>query len=65
MAGNDDLIAPLIAAVQEARARGAAVFWLTNVAEVFENPELIPTARYRMQGPSLRAVVDAAGAANR
>lgn len=50
------LMAPLMAGIQAARTRGGAVLWITNLIEVFDEAELKPTARYRMEGPLLQAV---------
>jgi phospholipid/cholesterol/gamma-HCH transport system ATP-binding protein len=50
------IVAPLIAAVDAARERGAAGIWLTNLPEIFNDPALRPTARFRMDGPALRPV---------
>ncbi len=48
-----DVIAPLISTVREARQRGAAVLWTTNELQVWDNPELRATARWRMLGSAL------------
>ncbi len=50
------LMAPLLLNIHTARERGGAVLWMTNLTEVFDNPELKPTARYRMVGPLLQPV---------
>jgi phospholipid/cholesterol/gamma-HCH transport system ATP-binding protein len=52
------LVPPLLSAVKSARGKGAAVIWLTNLQEVFDDPQMNPTARYRMQGPSLNRVTE-------
>ena len=49
-----EILAPLLAAVATARQRGAAVLWLTNLAEVFNDPHLNPTRRIEMDGSSAR-----------
>lgn len=48
------LMAPLLANIQATRQRGGAALWITNLTEVFDHPELQPTARYRMDGPLLQ-----------
>ena len=50
------LMAPLMANIQATRQRGGAALWITNLTEVFNHPELQPTARYRMEGPLLQPV---------
>ncbi len=45
-----DVIAPLISTVREARERGAAVLWTTNELQVWNNPALHATSRWRMLG---------------
>jgi phospholipid/cholesterol/gamma-HCH transport system ATP-binding protein len=45
-----DVIAPLVNTVRDARERGAAVLWTTNELQVWNNPELHATARWRMLG---------------
>ena len=50
------LMAPLLLNIHAARERGGAALWITNLTEVFDNPELKPTARYRMVGPLLQPV---------
>lgn len=50
------LMAPLLLNIHAARERGGAALWITNLMEVFDNPELKPTARYRMVGPLLQPV---------
>lgn len=50
------LMAPLLLNIHTARERGGAALWITNLTEVFDNPELKPTARYRMVGPLLQPV---------
>jgi phospholipid/cholesterol/gamma-HCH transport system ATP-binding protein len=40
---------PLAASVNAARKRGAAVLWLTSLAEVFEDADLSPSRRFRME----------------
>jgi len=45
-----DVIAPLINTVREACERGAAVLWTTNELQVWNNPELSATARWRVLG---------------
>jgi phospholipid/cholesterol/gamma-HCH transport system ATP-binding protein len=40
---------PLTAAVGAARKRGAAVLWLTSLPEVFDDAELRPNLRFRME----------------
>ena len=52
------LVPPLQSAVAAARAKGVAVMWLTNLQEVFDDPQMSPTVRYRMQGPSLNRVTE-------
>ena len=51
-----DVIAPLINTVREARQRGAAVLWTTNELQVWDNPELRATARWRMLGSPLGVI---------
>ena len=51
-----DLMPPLISGLQSLRDKGSAVLWLTNLNEVFDEPALKPTARYRMNGPSMNAM---------
>jgi len=48
-----DVIAPLIDTVREARQRGAAVLWTTKELQVWSNPELLATSRWRMLGSPL------------
>jgi phospholipid/cholesterol/gamma-HCH transport system ATP-binding protein len=48
---------PLTAAIDAARKRGAAVLWLTSLAEVFEDADLRPSRRLRMEGERM-VVVD-------
>ena len=45
-----EVIAPLINTVREARERGAAVWWTTDELQVWNNPELRATARWRLLG---------------
>ena len=54
-----DVIAPLIDTVREARQRGAAVLWTTKKLQVWSNPALRATARWRMLG-SPRCVLEEA-----
>jgi phospholipid/cholesterol/gamma-HCH transport system ATP-binding protein len=48
------IVPPLLLAINAARGRGAAVLWLTHHSEVFNDPEVKPTARYRMAGRILQ-----------
>jgi len=48
------LMAPLMTNIKTARERGGAVLWITNLIEVYDETELKPTARYRMEGPLLQ-----------
>jgi phospholipid/cholesterol/gamma-HCH transport system ATP-binding protein len=52
------IMQPLILALDAARSKGAAAVWLTNLPDVFDDPALRPTARLRMQGPSLLPSAD-------
>jgi phospholipid/cholesterol/gamma-HCH transport system ATP-binding protein len=54
-----DVIAPLIDTVREARQRGAAVLWTTNELEVWSNPGLCATARWRMLGSPMCVIEEA------
>jgi phospholipid/cholesterol/gamma-HCH transport system ATP-binding protein len=45
-----DIIAPLIVATHDARRRGAAVLWTTNELQIWNHPEMLATARWRMLG---------------
>ena len=58
-----DLIAPLLRTVQAARQRGAAVLWTTDQLEVWNNSELHPTTRCRMNGSHLQVMYEGEGAA--
>jgi phospholipid/cholesterol/gamma-HCH transport system ATP-binding protein len=48
-----DLMPPLLTAIADAGARGAAVLWLDNFPEALDHPDLKPAARYKMNGPRL------------
>jgi phospholipid/cholesterol/gamma-HCH transport system ATP-binding protein len=48
-----DVMPALVAAVQAARHRGAAVLWLTAHADVWRSEAARPTARYAMDGARL------------
>jgi alpha-D-ribose 1-methylphosphonate 5-triphosphate synthase subunit PhnL len=54
-----DVIAPLIDTVREARQRGAAVLWTTNELQVWSNPALRATARWRMIGAPMCVIEEA------
>jgi phospholipid/cholesterol/gamma-HCH transport system ATP-binding protein len=54
-----DVIAPLINTVREARQRGAAVLWTTNELQVWNNPELLATSRWRMLGSPMGVIEEA------
>jgi phospholipid/cholesterol/gamma-HCH transport system ATP-binding protein len=45
-----DLIAPLIVATHDACRRGAAVLWTTTELQIWNHPEMLATARWRMLG---------------
>ncbi len=45
-----DVIAPLINTVRETRQRGAAVLWTTSELQVWSNPALRATSRWRLLG---------------
>jgi phospholipid/cholesterol/gamma-HCH transport system ATP-binding protein len=45
-----DVITPLIDTVREARQRGAAALWTTNELQVWNNPALHATSRWRVLG---------------
>jgi len=51
-----DLMDPLLAAIERARARGAAVLWLEDVPDVFDHPKIRATVQYRMNGPRLELI---------
>jgi phospholipid/cholesterol/gamma-HCH transport system ATP-binding protein len=53
-----DLIAPLLKTVHAARQRGAAVLWTTDQLEVWNNPELRPTTRCRINGSRLQMIAE-------
>jgi phospholipid/cholesterol/gamma-HCH transport system ATP-binding protein len=53
-----DLIAPLLQSVHAARQRGAAVLWTTDQLEVWNNPELRPTTRCRINGSRLQMIAE-------
>ena len=59
-----DLLAPLLKTVHAARQRGAAVLWTTDQLDVWNNPELRPTTRCRMNDSPMQ-VMDAAERAAR
>lgn len=46
----------LISAVKETMARGAALLWLTDEDQVWQNPDLWDATRYAMQGQTLTPV---------
>lgn len=50
---KDDSVTQLIAAVQSARARGAAVIWQTDRDIVWQAAQLLDAIRYRMQGTDM------------
>ena len=52
----DDLIEPLINVVQSACARGAAVFWMSSDAAVWNNPELRATVRAKISGSQMHLI---------
>ncbi|MBN2313585.1 MAG: hypothetical protein JXM79_06620 [Sedimentisphaerales bacterium] len=54
-----DVIASLINMVHEARQRGAAVLWTTNELDVWNNPRLYATTRWRMLGSPMRMIKEA------
>jgi phospholipid/cholesterol/gamma-HCH transport system ATP-binding protein len=54
-----DVIAPLVNTVRDARERGAAVLWTTNELQVWHNPELHATARWRMLGSPTGVIEEA------
>jgi ABC-type branched-subunit amino acid transport system ATPase component len=58
-----DLIAPLLKTVHAARQRGAALLWTTDQLEVWNNPELRPTTRCRMNGSHLQVTNEGGKAA--
>jgi phospholipid/cholesterol/gamma-HCH transport system ATP-binding protein len=51
-----DVIAPLIDTVREARQRGAAVLWTTNELQVWNNPALHATSRWRVLGSPMSMI---------
>jgi phospholipid/cholesterol/gamma-HCH transport system ATP-binding protein len=58
-----DVIAPLIDTVRQARHRGAAVLWTTNELQVWNNPALGATARWRMLGSPMGLIEEVEEAA--
>ncbi|MBI3852259.1 MAG: hypothetical protein HY298_18535 [Verrucomicrobia bacterium] len=55
----DDLIAPLIKTVNNARQRGAAVLWTTSEPQVWNHPEVRATVRYQMRGSPMQVMEEA------
>jgi phospholipid/cholesterol/gamma-HCH transport system ATP-binding protein len=54
-----DVIAPLIDTVREARQRGAAVLWTTYELQVWSNPALRATSRWRVLGSPMGMIEEA------
>lgn len=54
-----DVIAPLINTIRETRERGAAVLWMTNELQVWNNPGLRATARWRLLGSPMYVIEEA------
>ncbi len=51
-----DFMAPLLNAVQSARARGAAILWTVTDPQIWNNPAVRATTRARMFGSELHAM---------
>lgn len=49
-----ELLPPLLNKLRAERDRGAAVLWLTDNSEVWDNPGVRPTLRYQMYGARMR-----------
>jgi len=49
-----ELLPPLLNKLRAERDRGAAVFWLTDNSEVWDNPGVRPTLRGQMYGARMR-----------
>jgi phospholipid/cholesterol/gamma-HCH transport system ATP-binding protein len=50
-----EIISPLMAAIRRARARGAAILWMTAEAEVWNDAGIRPTHRFIMSGAQVLA----------
>lgn len=55
-----DFIAPLLNAVQSARAHGAAVLWTLTDPQLWNNPAICPSRRARMVGAQMQMMGAAA-----
>ena len=51
-----DFMAPLLNAVQSARARGAAILWTVTDPQIWNNPAVRATTRVKMFGSELHAM---------
>lgn len=58
----EDAFAPLVKTVHNARQRGGAVLWTTDELPVWNLPELLPAARYRLLGSPAQVVAEENGA---
>lgn len=53
MSGYPEIMPPLLKQLAAARQRGAAVLWLTNRPEIWQEAEVRPTIRFTMSGETL------------